>query len=162
MTEAKKKAFDISYRLYNRDNISCADFDAIRYGLEEIDTLLERDKELEDLWDQFGDVSIDPNTETTEEGFLDFPSGTDRGTIWHWFDQRHSKGAAHLLYGDGVDRTDQTAKVMYMKRLCFECESKDCQFNHGGECRFALVHERRPTVNDDVGCIDYDRREVEA
>lgn len=128
----------------------------------EMQTLAERDAALEKLWEEFGDVPMNPETECMEAPFLSFPAGTFREEIWHWFDERHSKGVAYLLYGDGVDRTDQTAKMMYMKRLCFECESKDCQFNHGGECRIALVHERRPTVNDDEGCIDYDRREVEA
>lgn len=155
MTELKIKAFNTAYGLYNRDRIRCADFDAIRDGLEEIETLRDRDKELEDLWDQFGDVPIDPNTETTEEGFLDFMPGTDRETVWHWFDQRHSKGVAHLLYGDGIDRTDQLAKLIYLKQICIECESQTCQYNHGGECRFTLVHERKPNITNDDGCTDY-------
>lgn len=46
-----------------------------------------------------------------------------------------------------------------LKELCFECESHDCQFNHGGECRFALVHERKPNITDEDGCTDYDYRE---
>lgn len=48
-----------------------------------------------------------------------------------------------------------------MKSLCFECESCSCQFNHGGECRFAMVHERKPRINDYDGCIDYDYQEGE-
>ena len=27
-----------------------------------------------------------------------FPKGTDREEIWHWFDENHPKGVAHLLY----------------------------------------------------------------
>ena len=68
-------------------------------GLEEIDTLRERDKILEDLWAEFGDVPMNPETECMEQPFLGFPVGTHREDIWHWFDERHSKGVAYLLYG---------------------------------------------------------------
>lgn len=29
-----------------------------------------------------------------------FPAGTEREEIWHWFDERHPKGVAYLLYGE--------------------------------------------------------------
>lgn len=39
-----------------------------------------------------------------------FPAGTDREKIWHWFDERHPRGVAYLLYGEEAkeseDRTD--------------------------------------------------------
>lgn len=159
MTSAKSKAFDIAYDLYNRDILSGPDYEAIYAGLDEIETLRYRDKELERLWDQFSVVPMDPNTECMEDEFLHFPAGTHREEIWHWFDRRHSKGVAHLMYRDGIDRTDQFSKMVYLKQLCVECESSTCQFNHGGECRFALVHERKPRINDVDGCIDYDYRE---
>lgn len=50
----------------------------------------------------------------------------------------------------------------HLKQHCIECESHSCQFNHGGECRFALVHERKPRINDVDGCIDYDYQEGES
>lgn len=59
-------------------------------------TLRERDALLEELWKQFGDVPMDPSTETMEAPFLDFPAGTSRVDIWRWFDERHSKGIAYL------------------------------------------------------------------
>ena len=62
-------------------------------------TLKERDSELEKLWNQFGDIPMNPDTERIEEPFLGFPAGTDREDIWHWFDERHSKGVSFLLYG---------------------------------------------------------------
>lgn len=68
---------------------------------------------------------------------------------------------AYLLYCDDVDRTPETAKLRYLKQLCIECESKTCQYNQGGECRFALVHERKPSINDVDGCINYDYQEGE-
>lgn len=30
---------------------------------------------------------------------MDFPAGTHREDIWHWFDERHSKGVTYLMYG---------------------------------------------------------------
>lgn len=126
-----------------------------------MDTLSERDAILEKIWDKFSDVPMDPETEKNEEMFMGWPAGTDREDIWHWFDRRHSKGIAYLLYRQEFDRTPETAKLLYMKSLCFECESCSCQFNHGGECRFAMVHERKPRINDYDGCIDYDYQEGE-
>lgn len=46
-------------------------------------TLRERDALLEELWKRFGDVPMDPSTETMEAPFLDFPAGTSRVDIWH-------------------------------------------------------------------------------
>ena len=127
--------------------------------LDIMETLAERDAKLEKWWAGLEDVPVDPDTEQLEEAYLIWPFGTDREEIWHWFDRRHSKGVAYLLYNDGIDRTDQLAKLMYLKQFCFECESQTCQYNHGGECRFALVHERKPRINDVGGCIDYDYQE---
>lgn len=125
-----------------------------------METLKERDQLLEDLWEQFADCPMDPDTEKMDEPFLHFPAGTDREEIWKWFDERHSKGVAYLLYGDGIDRTSDTAKLIYLKQLCMECERMGCTYNHAGECRFALVHERKPEINDIDGCVDYDYTEA--
>ena len=159
MTVLKSKAFDIAYDLYNRDALSSDDYAAIRDALEEIETLRDRDEALEEMWHQFADVPMNPKTECIEEEFFGWGPGASREEIWHWFDRRHSKGIAYLLYGDGIDRTDQFAKMVYLKQLCIECESCTCQFNHRGECRFAMVHERKPRITDDDGCIDYDYQE---
>ena len=51
-----------------------------------------------ELWHQFEDVPMSPFTEKMEQRFLNFPAGTHREAIWHWFDERHSKGVAWLLY----------------------------------------------------------------
>ena len=126
---------------------------------EVMETLRERDEKLETLWALLSDVPMDPDTETMEDEFLHFPEGTSREEIWHWFDRRHSKGVAYLLYHDGIDRTDLFAKLVYLKQLCEECESHSCQYNHHGECRFALVQERKHRINDYDGCIDYDYQE---
>ena len=62
-------------------------------------TLRERDAELELLWKQFEDVPMNPDTERIEEEFIGFPAGTDREDIWHWFDERHSRGVVYLILG---------------------------------------------------------------
>lgn len=157
MNEVKRQAIDTMNELHPK--IPYIDYCTVMDGLQDIETLRDRDEELEELWSRFGDVPMNPETECIEEPFLGFPAGTNREEIWHWFDRRHSKGVAYLLYRDGIDRTDQFSKLVYLKNLCIECESTSCQFNHGGECRFALVHERKPRINDTDGCIDYDYQE---
>ena len=73
-------------------------------------TLRERDAILELLWKQFEDVPMNPETKKIEAPFLHLPMndedylvyfdiGTPREDIWHWFDERHSKGISYLLYG---------------------------------------------------------------
>lgn len=58
------------------------------------------DTELEELWEKFGDIPMNPETEVMGGDFLHFPKGTHREDIWKWFDQKHSKGVHFLLYGD--------------------------------------------------------------
>lgn len=157
MNYVVKEAVDALNELHN--SIPYKDYCTIMDGLQEIETLRDRDEELEELWEKFADVPMNPETECIEEPFMGWGAGIHREEIWHWFDRRHSKGVAYLLYRDGIDRADQIAKFAYLKQLCFECESASCQFNHGGECRFAMVHERKPRINDYDGCIDYDYQE---
>lgn len=161
MSEYKQQAIEILDRLNEENRIDYKDYCDIHDGLDEIETLRDRDEELEELWSQFADVPVNPETECIEEPFMGWGVGISREEIWNWFDRRHSKGVAYLLYGDGIDRTDQFAKMVYLKQLCIECESSTCQYNHGGECRFALVHERKARITDDDGCIDYDYQEGE-
>lgn len=59
-----------------------------------------RDQQIEKLWAVFADVPMDPETECMEASFLHFPAGTYREEIWHWFDEKHSKGVHYLLYGE--------------------------------------------------------------
>lgn len=56
------------------------------------------DYDLEQLLDAFGDIPIN-DLDEIEEPFLDFPAGTYRFDIWHWFDERYSKGVYFLAYG---------------------------------------------------------------
>lgn len=61
-------------------------------------TKMMSDAELEAMWDEFGDVPMDPETECMEYQWMDFPAGTHREEIWHWFDERHSKGVYYLMF----------------------------------------------------------------
>ena len=55
------------------------------------------DGELEVLWDIFGDIPMNPETECLDDDFLHFPRGTSREDIWHWFDEHYSRGVAALF-----------------------------------------------------------------
>jgi hypothetical protein len=157
----KTEAISRVDKLHQENRIDFGDYSAIYDGLTEIETLRDRDESLEELWAQLGDIPLDPDGEHLLEPFMGWGKGTSKEEIWHWFDRRHSKGIGHLLYSDGIDRTEGLTKLVYLKRLCIECESRTCQFNHSGECRFAMVHERKPRINDIDGCIDYDYQEGE-
>lgn len=63
-------------------------------------TLDERDQAIREQWALFEDISMNPETECIELPFLNFPAGTPREDIWHWFDERYSKGVHALLYGE--------------------------------------------------------------
>lgn len=56
------------------------------------------DETLEFLWGEFGDVLIDDD-ECILDDFIGFECGTHREEVWHWFDERHSKGVAYLITG---------------------------------------------------------------
>lgn len=126
-----------------------------------MDTLQERDTVLERLWDEFADVPMDPETEKMEESFLHFPAGADREEIWHWFDERHSKGVVYLLYGTEPKYSLKSmAPLVRLKSLCCECDSETCLFNPKGICMAPFVTDRAPEINDD-GCADYRYKEEE-
>lgn len=128
MSALKEKAFEIAYALYNQDVLRSSEYEAIRDGLDEIEALKVRDDELEKLWAQFGDIPIDPDTECIAEQFLGWESGSKREISWKWFDERHSKGVAYLMYKDGVDRMVDIARLYYLKQLCPECDSEGCVY----------------------------------
>lgn len=120
-----------------------------------IATLQERDTELERLWAEFADVPMDPETEEMEEPFLHFPVGTNREEIWHWFDERHSKGVVYLLYGTEPKYSlKNMAPLVRVQSLCCECDSETCVFNPKGICMVPFVTGNAPGLSED-GCTDY-------
>lgn len=42
---------------------------------------------LQQLWEKFGTILVN-NDDEIEEGFLNFPAGTSKFDVWHWFDER--------------------------------------------------------------------------
>lgn len=96
MNKMKQSAIDALNELHR--TIPYDAYCTIHDGLTEIETLRERDTELEEMWGEFGDIPMNPETECIEEPFMGWPAGTHREEIWHWFDDRHSKGVFHLLY----------------------------------------------------------------
>lgn len=118
-----------------------------------IRTLKERDEILEALWRQF-DVPTDEE-ERILEPFLIFPRGTAREDVWHWFDERYSKGVAYLLYGGTEDYVETAKKLYGLEKMCIECDSKRCAYNSKGLCRFPMVHEALPSITDEAGCVEY-------
>lgn len=117
--------------------------------------LEERDKQLEQLWDEFADIPMNPETEKMEEPFLHFPAGTDREEIWHWFDERHSKGVVYLLYGTEPKYSlKNMAPLVRAQSLCCECDSETCVFNPKGICMVPFVTGNAPGLSED-GCTDY-------
>lgn len=58
------------------------------------------DKEVEALWEQLEDVPVYENEKAElclDVDWQSWPKGTDVDTIWHWFDQHHSKGVGWLM-----------------------------------------------------------------
>lgn len=138
-----------------RPKLELATYEAILEGLTDIEMLRDRDSALEEMWAQLEDVSFDPDTECILEPFMGWGAGVHREEIWHWFDRRYSKGVAYLLYSDGYDRTEEIAHLYHLKQSCKECGSLDCGFNKDGICRYAMVNDHAPEINDKDGCKGY-------
>ena len=51
---------------------------------------------LKGLWERFSAIPIYNNDEI-EAPFLNFPAGTSRFDVWHWFDERCPNGLAQDL-----------------------------------------------------------------
>lgn len=49
------------------------------------------------LWKELGDVAVDRD-ECIEEEFLDFPVGTHREEIWHWFEEKYRVPVHELMF----------------------------------------------------------------
>ena len=54
---------------------------------------------VKDLWNEFGDVPMNPETECIEEEWNGFPVGTFREDIWHWFEETFNISVFELMYG---------------------------------------------------------------
>ena len=79
--------------------------DLIEYhAADEIENICNEITDLvtESLWEEFEDVLFieeENGTLGLASDWNEFEAGTDRETIWHWFDKQHSKGINWLLNG---------------------------------------------------------------
>ena len=127
-------------------------------------TIKERDRLIEEAWEEFADIPMDPETEKIEDIFVisipeencavRFDPGTPRLDVWQWFDSHYSKGVASLLYGSGADSTMDIVRLSYRNLLCAECMSETCAFNPEGICMYPMVYGQPPTMTDD-GCDNW-------
>ena len=157
MSECKKQAIEVIDQLHSESRLEYPDYCTIHDGLDEIDTLRDRDEVLEELWAQFADIPMNPETECIEAPFMGWGVGISREEIWHWFDERHSKGVVYLLYGT-IQQYDVTME-RYYKSLCDDCGTSDCAYNSAGESRSPQVFHRVPIITESDGCMNYIRRE---
>lgn len=67
---------------YVYNHILVPHFNGYPYGL----TIVYVMNSIKMLWRDFGNVPMDPKTETIEESWHGFKKGTHREEIWHWFE----------------------------------------------------------------------------
>jgi hypothetical protein len=125
----------------------------IREGITDIELLRDRDERLEEMWAQFADIPMDPETECIEAPFMGWGPGIHREEIWHWFDKRHSKGVAYLLYGDCTPGSKENSCLA--ETDCKECGSFECVYNKSGRCVYSGIHGAAPTITDFGHCKNH-------
>lgn len=54
-------------------------------------------KEARELWCEFGDIPMNPETECIEEDWYIFPKGTHRFDIWKWFEKTYRISVTSLM-----------------------------------------------------------------
>lgn len=80
-------------------SITYMDLETIKSrGLEESFTNW-KEVYVKDLWEEFGEVPMNPETEEIEEPWKHFVFGTHREEIWHWFEENFNISVAEDLMG---------------------------------------------------------------
>ena len=84
--------------------------DHTKQELDGMEKDLARYQHITELWEEFGDIPMNPETECIEEPFTPryqnservratFPAGTFREDIWHWFEEEFQISiAVDLMY----------------------------------------------------------------
>lgn len=83
MAELKELIVQIAEKF--EDTYKGVDWGQLEY-YEEI-TVFTNKEVAQNLWDRFGGVPMNPETEVIEESWNGFPAGTHREKIWHWFEK---------------------------------------------------------------------------
>lgn len=52
---------------------------------------------VKDLWEEFGEIPMNPETEEIEEPWKHFLPGTHREDIWYWFEDQFGISVAELM-----------------------------------------------------------------
>ena len=81
MSNLKDDAINLLNDLNQSGNFKYGDYSVLFDAICEIEPLQDRDEQLEALWDDFGNVPYNEETETIEEDFLTFCAGTHRYDI---------------------------------------------------------------------------------
>lgn len=100
------------------------------------DLMKKLDKLLEKIWEGLEDIPFyeEESKQYIEEDYLDFEEGTSKEEIWHWFDERHSKGVHFLLYEYETNREEVRFTEVYEripedkrddKLFYYECRTCD-------------------------------------
>lgn len=62
-----------------------------------------------ELWAEFADAPMNPDTECIETPWYGFPAGTHRECIWHWFEEFFGVSVHDLMFPyKKPDFTDHT------------------------------------------------------
>lgn len=98
MSTLKEESINILNNINQENRINHNEYSILYDAINEIETIEERDELLEKMWAEFGDVPFNPETEQIEVDFGPWKAGTDKEDIWHWFDERYSKGVYELIW----------------------------------------------------------------
>lgn len=139
MNEVKKEAVAVLDELHR--TIPYDAYCTIHDGLTDIETLKDRDIELEELWERFTDIPMNPETECIEEPFMGWGVGIHREEIWHWFDKRHSKGVACLLYGEAANGKTVCEKCFIVTHRNYAEGTDACAYKSKEDAQEAVEEE---------------------
>lgn len=86
---------------------------------------------IEDLWLDFGNVPMNPNTECIEEEWNGFAAGTHRYEIWSWFEETYYQKCSKSYEVEACNKAQ--AKEIVLEKIengleyeprCFNCEEE--------------------------------------
>lgn len=109
------------------------------------------DELLEKLWIELEDIPFKEieGVEYLDDNYIDFEVGeTTKEDIWHWFDDRHSKGIHYLLYE--YDKENDKQAIYYTEvneRIPEEKRDKELHYYECRTCDGETTIERKVTVD---------------
>ena len=130
--------------------------EAVASQIEELDKL----KHIRKLWQEFGAVPMDPDTECLEEEWHGFPAETNREDIWHWFEHEFHISVTELMY----DFPKRPVTINDMIQYGYDCldivpmHARQAKrfFETGRYCIYRLYPDGTETEMDDPDEITED------